>query len=136
MTIIDLLGVVENGAPRAVDIPPNVSQPIELTKFQDVTIRLTVKTASGVLVDLTNKTIVFTMRANSRDTQNIIRKTGVTNVRAGRGRSDITIVTTDTKFRAPMRYLYDVWMTDTQTSERTQIIPLSTSVLRAGFQPP
>ena len=131
MVNIDLLGVIEDGAPRSASVPPITSQPIQFPRNEDVTLRLTVKSAGGPLIDLTGYTITWTARRNSRDGGFLLRRTGVLVPIEGRGRVNIGITAANTKFLAAARYVYDVWAV--KTSSQKQIIPVSQWVLLPGM---
>ena len=132
MVNIDLLGVVEDGViPRAADIPPITVQPISITRNQDTTLRLTVRSAGGPLINLAGAVITWTMRRRSSDGGAILRLPGTFVPIYGLGRSNVVIAAARTKNIAAIRYVFDVWMQ--LGGVNTQIVPVSPALLLPGM---
>lgn len=123
--IIDLLGLLEDGSPPTVGVPPeNPRTTIRITRGQDVTIRLSVRNTSGSDVPLATGVVVMTVKKRPQDSK-VFDKTATVNT--------ITILPADTKNMDPGKWVFDIWLT--KDGKRNPVIPLSTLILEATSTP-
>lgn len=99
---------------------------IYVTRGSNKTLSLTITDASGSVLDLTNSTVIFTVKAAVTDTLNMFQKSTtsatqalITKPRAGA--VSIFIDYKDTQYREPGEYVYDVWVVDS-ANERFCVI--------------
>lgn len=108
---IDILGVIDNGTPRAVTVPKNLAHEIRLPWKTDLAIRLFLVHPNGEPVDLASDgaaTFTLAVRSRSDSLQNLITATGTRVDTLGRGHVSMSIPATGMGQVLPQRYVYDV----------------------------
>lgn len=139
MAVRDLIGVLEDGAaPNALsDVPDNARIELRMTQGSTLKIRLALLNTAGTPVRLADDVaasvwMTIKKRAN-QDTPDMSIAGSIVAV-AGVNRVDFAISPTATKYLAPGRYVYDVWLVF--NGSRDPVIPLSPFILEPGLQLP
>lgn len=128
--VIDLDGVLFDGTvPTPPQPVPNPRVTLRWALGTTVTIRMTVRTGAGELVDLTAvaTSLLLTVRKTIRDALPAFSTAGTVTPGAGPGRAEFTVPSSATRLLDPGRFVYDVWLT--RTSGRDPIVPLSPLIL-------
>lgn len=126
--VIDLVGVLNDGSLLQPGVPKNPRRELRLGVGVSTTIRLTVVTTAGVLVDLSASSIAMGIKRRIEGYPPQVTLSGSAILPAGPGRADIVIAATTFKFTPVGLYCYDVWLTGAG-GERNPIIPTSPLVL-------
>jgi hypothetical protein len=134
---IYLTGVLENGLPRAPQVPLDVRKALRFPLGSSLTLTVNVVTPDGATVPLPVNSLVWTIKKLATDFSPAVNpvKTGP----AAAGTScDFTLASTDTKQLTPGYYVYDVWHTDAaMPPNRNNVVPLSSLLLEfAATLPP
>lgn len=129
MPTLRILGVYEDGSPRADGVPPSARQSLAITQGAQTVLELTVVTPAGVALDLTAQTslvLTFAIRRTyigmSRTPD--LQLTGALVPAAGTNRADFTITSDNTSTLIPGRYSYDLWLSSTELG-RQPLVPTS-----------
>lgn len=134
---IEIIGVVEDGSPRNEQLAPwNPRRTLRLVKGTTLTLRLSLRTASGVPVDLAgaNRSVVFTLKKHTGDDV-AVQRIVASKVTGQLGRADVVLSASALRTAEPGRYVYDVVFTDSDIPEVSAVVPLSTFVLEACVTP-
>jgi len=128
--VIDLIGLLEDGAAQRAGAPTNARTTIRITKGEDFTIRLTVFDPARHLVTLSGGSLVMTAKTSSLDSQAafslVAEFAGVC--------ATFTGTPATTKRLDPRRYVFDIWYTDVG-HKRWPVVPLSTLLLEPTSTP-
>jgi hypothetical protein len=124
--IIQLLGIVENGAVASSLLPANNRTPISMPKGTDLFVNMDLYKRSGQRASLItgSPVLLLTVRKKFTDLKFVIRKQGtITN--APMGQVQFVIAHADTKDPSfePGLYSYDIWLT--QAGFRDAVMPIS-----------
>lgn len=129
--VIDLLGVLEDGSPRAAWVPANPRAALRLPRAGDVTVRVTVVRADGSPVDLTGKTVALTLVRTTRQEGVVPPGLQVTASGPATGGppnvAALALSSAQTKALEARRYVYDVWLN--ASGVRDVLVPLSECVV-------
>lgn len=121
--VTSLIAIIENGAGT---IPGAAEQQINLSVGEDATINIVVYDSNGDPFDVSNGTILLTVRKAVADTApTLAREATVTD--AANGEAHFVVTKNDTVNLASGKYLYDVWYIE--DVQRDKIVPLSTFFL-------
>jgi hypothetical protein len=123
--LLTLTGVLEDGTPRADNIPVNPRWALSFPIGTNLTLRLTIYTPDGNTVPLSTNSCTWTLKKSPADGTSIFAKTGLAN-----GASiDFTLLPADTKQLSSGIYVYDIWYS--ATGVRNSVVPLSPLYLEA-----
>lgn len=136
MAVRDLIGVLEDGAaPNALsDVPENARIELRMTQGSTLKVRLTLMNTAGTpvrLADDVSAAVWMTIkRRASQDTPDMSIVGALVPV-DGANRADFSISATATKYLAPGRYVYDVWLLF--QGSRDPVVPISPFILEPGL---
>jgi hypothetical protein len=125
--IVDMLGIIEDGSPRAPTTPTTAGSQLQFAAGEDVTVRLRVITPAGVPGDTTS-TYTLTIKKRSTDGVAVASVVGVAAPLSGSGHLEFDITSQMTKLQPPGRYVFDVWRDDGSTKQ--PVVPLLPLLLR------
>lgn len=128
MAIIQLVGVLETGGPRDLNIAPvNPRRAIRCTMGSTVTVRIAVVDTAGVPVDLSTASLVLTIKKapNSYEVTFTANETVVGDPLAGN--AEFSIPSTAFEYVEPGRYCYDIWLL--RGAESDPVIPTSPFII-------
>jgi len=86
-------------------------QTLEIIKNDDVNLTITLTDVDGDPINLTDSSVVFTVKASPTDTDALIESTQTSHTNASAGITTISLVPTDTDVD-PGVYYYDFQITD------------------------
>jgi hypothetical protein len=128
-----LIGLVENGATRAVTLP-DLRTPLRFPLGSRVDLEITVLDPSGASVLLTGKTLQLCIGQSPSATA-LLRKTVAPSAGTSGGPVLFTLEATDTDWLPPGSYVYEVWLYTTATpTERERIVPTTAVRLEATMR--
>ena len=108
--VIDIRGVLENGQPRAVDVPASTSCYVALTSGESATVRLYATTPDGIPLDAVTWTdLRMTVRKAVSDTFAKAIIIGTADTAQGKGCWTFDIPTDVTIKLTAGNYLFDIW---------------------------
>ena len=127
-----ILGVLENGRTRAIEVPADTRQSLSLIRGDVATVRLLCTYPTGEAVDFTvlSATVTLVAKRRSTDTQPLSSITGTVVATRGKGWADFAIPASATKNLQPGRVVYAVHVT-TSTAADT-VIPASPLLILAA----
>lgn len=125
--IIKLVGVLEDGNPKAASVPLNPRRTITWPQGTDVTVEVQcLKTdGSAVAIDGPNAKVQMQVKRDPRSNSPDLSKT-VTVLPSGL--ASFVFTATEQKQLAPGRFYYDVWFTN-DAGKRDALIPISPLLL-------
>ena len=124
---IDLVGVLESGGPRDVQVPANPRVALSVPQGTSLSLTIRVLRPSGQVV--TGGTLDFTVKKKPSDSQKALSKSATC-----ADPTTFTIAPADTKTLDAGAYVYDCWHTDAEGA-RNAVVPLSPFLLEMAATP-
>ena len=136
MAVRDLIGVLEDGAaPNALsDVPENARIELRMTQGSTLKVRLTLMNTAGTpvrLADDVSAAVWMTIKRRANQDTPDMSIVGALVPADGGNRADFSISATATKYLAPGRYVYDVWLVF--QGSRDPVVPISPFILEPGL---
>lgn len=126
--IVDVAGVLEDGAPRSPNLPAGNASAISFPRGSTVSVRLRVTTPTGAPVDLGGGSLTLTVKKNALQDRPDLIVAGVVAVALGKGYATFAIAPAGTRRLLPGRYAWDAWFVD-GASNRNAVVTASELVL-------
>lgn len=128
MAVVELIGVVESGGPQDWNtVPANPRRAVRCTLGSTVTIRLAVVERTGVAVDLSTATLIFTVKKAPNAYDITFATNGVVVGDPLTGHAEFSIPATAFEYIEPGRYAFDIWLL--RGAERDPVIPTSPFII-------
>jgi hypothetical protein len=132
---VELLAVLEDGTPRAANLPVDLRRPLTFYAGTLKRLRVTLSTPTGVPFDFAGEAgavLVFSVKARAHDARAIFTAESAAAVpTTPRGRMDLDVTLPARKFPAGA-YVWDLWVVTTAQPLGRCIIPVSPLRVRAS----
>lgn len=127
---VNIVGVVEDGAPRGGGVPENPRTPITMVAGTDLKVNVSVVGASGERLQMTGgATLTITVKKHANDDEKVFTQV-VTNPGP---EGSFTVPANAFKRFDPGLYVYDVWLA--MGGVRSPVVPLSPFHLEGSVAP-
>jgi len=135
---IELLGILEDGSPRAATTPSFAQRQVDTIVGATLTVRISVIKADGTPMPLGGTQLALAVSPSSyADPFPTLKKMATLKPSLGPNWAEFYISSDDTKMIPPGRYSYAVWMYQSFEGQRDAVIPVSPWVLGpSGFLRP